>query len=80
MGKTVSIMSAAVGIVGGSRQQAHLRVSFQVMRCVLVPETVNIPTAHNAFNEDGSLKDKSTHDMVVLAVKSFIAVANKMNP
>ncbi|MGH7003833.1 MAG: NADPH-dependent FMN reductase, partial [Alphaproteobacteria bacterium] len=80
MGKAVSILSAAVGIVGGSRQQAHLRVSFQVLRCIIVPETVNIPFAQNAFNEDGSLKDKATHDMVVLAVKSLKSVADRLNP
>jgi NAD(P)H-dependent FMN reductase len=79
-GKTVSILSAAMGILGGARQQAQLRVSFQVMRTILVPETVNIPLAHNAFNEDGSLKDRATHDMVVLAVKSLKQIADKLNP
>src|SRR6185295_11109740 len=80
MGKAVSILSAAQGLVGGSRQQAQLRVSFQVMRCISVPETVNIPLAHLAFNEDGSLKDKATHDMVVLAVRSLKSVADRLNP
>lgn len=80
MGKAVSILSAAVGLVGGSRQQQQMRVSFQVMRCIAVPETVNIPMAHTAFNEDGSLKDKATHDMVVLAVKSLKSVADRLNP
>jgi NAD(P)H-dependent FMN reductase len=80
MGKAVTILSAAAGLVGGSRQQQQLRVSFQVMRCIAVPETVNIPLAHTAFNEDGSLKDKATHDMVVLAVKSLKSVADRLNP
>ncbi len=80
MGKAVSILSAAVGVVGGSRQQAHLRVSFQVMRCINVPETVNIPFAQNAFNEDGSLKDKATHDLVALAARSLKNVADRLNP
>lgn len=80
MGKTVSILSAAIGILGGARQQAQLRVSFQVMRTILVPETVNIPLAQHAFDEDGALKDKATHDMVVLAVKSLKQLADKLNP
>ena len=79
-GKVAAIMSAAVGIVGGSRQQAHLRVSCQVMRIVLVPETVNIPMAQNAFNEDGSLKDKMTHDLAVLAVRRLKEVADRLFP
>ena len=80
MGKAVSILSAAAGLVGGSRQQAQLRVSFQVMRCISVPETVNIPLAHTAFSDDGTLKDKATHDMVALAVKSLKSVADRLNP
>ena len=80
MGKAVTIMSAAQGIVGGSRQQHQLRVCFQVMRCISVPETVNIPQAHTVFNEDGSLKDKATHDMVVLAVKSLKSAADRLFP
>ena len=80
IGKAVTILSAAMGLVGGSRQQHQLRVTFQVMRCISVPETVNIPLAHTAFNEDGSLKDKATHDMVVLAVKSLKSVADRLNP
>lgn len=79
-GKVAAIMSASMGPVGGSRQQAHLRVSCQVMRVILIPETVHIPFAHKAFNEDGALVDKAAHEAAVLAVKRLIEVANRLNP
>ncbi len=79
-GKVAAIMSASVGPVGGSRQQAHLRVSCQVMRVILVPETVHIPFADKAFNEDGSLVSKGVHDAAVLVVRRLVEIANKLNP
>lgn len=79
-GKVAAILSASVGPVGGSRQQAHLRVSCQVMRVILVPETVHIPFAHKAFDEDGSLVDKATHAATVLAVRRLKEVADRLNP
>ncbi len=79
-GKVAAILSAAAGVLGGARQQAHWRVSFQVMRVILVPETVHIAGAQNAFNVDGSLKDRAVHDMVALAVGRLIHIANRLNP
>jgi len=78
-GKVAAIMSASVGPVGGSRQQAHLRVSCQVMRVILVPETVHIAFADKAFGEDGSLLDKSVHAAATLVVRRLIEIANKLN-
>ncbi len=79
-GKVAALLSASGGLLGGSRQQAHFRVSLQVMRVVLVPETVNIPMAQNAFNDDGSLKDKAIHDMVATAVRRLVEIADRLNP
>jgi NAD(P)H-dependent FMN reductase len=79
-GKVAAIMSASAGLLGGSRMQAQFRVSCQVMRVVLVPETVNIPLADSAFAEDGTLKDKATHVMMAAAVRRLIEIANRLNP
>jgi chromate reductase, NAD(P)H dehydrogenase (quinone) len=65
-GKTVAIISASAGIMGGARAQAAWRTSFQVLQCVLVPQTVTLPACHAAFNEDGSLKDDAVKGMTDL--------------
>jgi chromate reductase len=80
IGKVAAIMSVSAGLLGGARQQAHLRVSCQVMRIVLVPETVNIPAAAGAFDENGALKDKAVHEMTVLAVRRLKEIADRLNP
>ena len=77
-GKVAAILSASGGLLGGSRMQAHFRVSCQVMRVVLVPETVNIPLAENAFDEAGSLKDRAVHEMMRLAVRRLVHVADRL--
>jgi NAD(P)H-dependent FMN reductase len=79
-GKVAAIMSASVGPVGGSRQQAHLRVSCQVMRVILVPETVHIPFADKAFKEDGSLIDPNVHAAATLVVRRLVEISAKLNP
>jgi NAD(P)H-dependent FMN reductase len=79
-GKVAAIMSASQGPVGGARQQAHLRVSCQVMRVILIPETVQVPFAHKAFGEDGSLLDKAHEAAVGLAVRRLLEVAARLNP
>jgi NAD(P)H-dependent FMN reductase len=79
-GKVAAILSASQGPVGGARQQAQLRVSCQVMRVILIPETVQVPLALKAFNEDGSLVDKVHEGALALAVRRLVEVAGRLNP
>jgi NAD(P)H-dependent FMN reductase len=51
-GKLVAMVSCSAGMLGGSRAQAHLRQSFQVMGCILIPETANLANAEDAFLDD----------------------------
>jgi len=57
-GKVAGIMSAAAGGLGGMRGLPHLRAILQNIQIMVVPSMVAIPLAHQAFNEDGSLKDE----------------------
>ena len=51
-GKLVAMVSCSAGMLGGSRAQAHLRQSFQVMGCILIPETATLANAEDAFLDD----------------------------
>lgn len=75
-GKTVAVISAANGVLGGARSQIAWRTSFQVMQCVLVPQTVNVPHAAGAFNEDGSLKDENIQNMTRLVGRKLVELAS----
>jgi len=51
-GKLVAMVSCSAGMLGGSRAQAHLRQSFQVMGCILIPETATLANAETAFSNE----------------------------
>jgi chromate reductase, NAD(P)H dehydrogenase (quinone) len=76
-GKVVAMVSCSAGPMGGSRAQAHLRQSFQVMGCVLVPETVTLAYAENAFVNDEP-KDQVARDFCALVATRLVAVAGKL--
>lgn len=76
-GKVVGLISCSAGALGGSRAQAHLRQSFQVMGCVLVPETVTLPFAETAFAGDEP-KDAAVREFVNIAIGRLVEVADKM--
>lgn len=56
-GKVAGIMSAAAGGLGGMRGLSHLRSILQNIQVMVVPTMVGISAAHNAFDEEGALKE-----------------------
>jgi NAD(P)H-dependent FMN reductase len=56
-GKTAVIMSASPGGFGGLRGLVHLRAVLGNIQVLVLPDQVAIPTAHEMFTADGSLKD-----------------------
>ena len=55
-GKVAGLMSAAAGGLGGMRGLPHVRAILQNIQVMVLPTMVSIPAAHEAFNDDGSLK------------------------
>jgi NAD(P)H-dependent FMN reductase len=56
-GKVAAIMSASPGALGGLRGLVHVRAILGNIQTLVIPDQVSIPSAHQAFNEDGTLKD-----------------------
>jgi len=56
-GKVATLMSASPGALGGLRGLVHVRSILGNINVIVLPEQVAISKAHEAFNEDGSLKD-----------------------
>lgn len=63
--KLVVVMSASPGGLGGVRGLAHLVALLRVLRCTVLPDQVTIPAAHQAFGEDGNLKDARQQESVL---------------
>jgi chromate reductase, NAD(P)H dehydrogenase (quinone) len=76
-GKIVAMVSCSSGVLGGSRAQAHLRQSFQMMGCVLVPETVTIPFADGAFGNDAP-KDPAIREFIGVVAARLVHLADRL--
>jgi len=56
-GKTVTLMSASPGGLGGLRGLVHVRSILGNLSAIVLPGQVAISKAYQAFNKDGSLAD-----------------------
>ncbi|UCD76050.1 MAG: NAD(P)H-dependent oxidoreductase [Phycisphaerales bacterium] len=78
-GKVAGIMSAAAGGLGGMRGLPHLREILQNIQMIVVPSMVAIPIAHQAFNDDGTLKDERKAAAVEDLGRTVTEIAAKLN-
>ena len=56
-GKVCVLMSASPGAFGALRSATHTRSILSHIQTIVIPPSVNLPHADQAFNEDGTLKD-----------------------
>ncbi|MDE1845298.1 MAG: NAD(P)H-dependent oxidoreductase [Thaumarchaeota archaeon] len=63
-GKVAGIMSASPGGLGGLRGLVHVRAILENINVLVIPDQLAISKAHEAFNADGTLKDKKQEDQV----------------
>ena len=55
--KVAALVSASPGGLGGIRGLVHVRSILSNIRVLVLPNQISIPSAHEAFNADGTLKD-----------------------
>ncbi len=64
-GKSAVIMAASPGALGGLRGLVHLRAILGNINVIVLPEQRAVSAAHEAFNEDGSLKNADTQSAIL---------------
>ncbi len=64
-GKVAAIMSASPGALGGLRGLVHVRAILSNIHVLVLPDQKAIPSAHEAFDEHGSLKDPKQRQAVL---------------
>jgi chromate reductase, NAD(P)H dehydrogenase (quinone) len=78
-GKSVALMSASTGVLGGARAQYHLRQSFVFlnMHPVNKPE-VFVSFASQKFDDKGRLLDEKTKELIRELLDNLVAWAKRL--
>jgi NAD(P)H-dependent FMN reductase len=76
-GKVAAVISASPGQYGGSRSAYHLRALLLHLGCHVVPAQCNLPRAHEAFAEQGTLKDARALKNIGVVARDLVETARR---
>jgi len=77
-GKIIGLISASGGALGGMRGLVHVRSIFGNIGSIVLPEQLALPTAQDAFTDDGKLKDEKKHKALENLVDRLVEVSGKL--
>lgn len=77
-GKVAMLLSASPGALGGLRGLVHVRAILGNIGTLVLPGTISIPKAHEAFATDSSLKDRKQHEQVAKLGADLAAFLRKL--
>lgn len=78
-GKAAALLSASPGGLGGLRGLVHVRAVLGNIQVTVLPDQIAVSSAHEAFDEDGALKDDSQRKKVEALGAKLAAVTAKLN-
>jgi chromate reductase len=77
-GKVAALAGASPGALGGLRGLTHLRAILQTLNVLVLSEQVALGRAHEAFDEDGSLKDAKQQAALAALAKKLTDVCARL--
>jgi len=77
-GKTVALVSASPGALGGLRGLVTVRSILGNIGCFVLPEQISIPKAYEAFDEAGALKDAARQKSVTELGRKFVEFTGRL--
>jgi NAD(P)H-dependent FMN reductase len=78
--KPVALLSASPGPYGGLRSLLALRQLLANMRMLVLPDTVSVSRADQAFDADGNLVDPKHREAVETVARKLVAVTARLTP
>ena len=76
--KVVALMSASPGGLGGLRGLVHIRSIFTNLGCLVLPDQVAVPKAHEAFTVDGALRDDRQQQRIVALGRTLVETGARL--
>jgi len=77
-GKTALLLSASPSLVGGNRALWALRIPLEVLGVHVYPDMFSLATAHQAFADDGELRDEALARFLRRCVDGFTRLTNAL--
>jgi chromate reductase len=77
-GKVAALAGASPGALGALRGLTHLRAILQTLNVLVLSEQFALGRAHEAFNEDGSLKDAKQQAALAALAKKLTDVCARL--
>jgi NAD(P)H-dependent FMN reductase len=77
-GKTAALLSASPGGFGGMRGLVHVRAILGGIGVLVLPDQVAVPKAHEAFADDGSLRDERVAKRVASLAEKLAATVSRL--
>lgn len=78
-GKTVGLLCASMGGLAGVRNLNQMRYLFGNIASIVAPNQFGLASAHEAFDENGGLKDQKQIDNLQKFVKDFVELTQKLS-
>ncbi len=78
-GKVVTLMAASPGALGGLRGLVHVRAILGNIGCIVLPDQVAVPKAHEAFKDDGTLSNERQQASVLALGTTLAETLEKLN-
>lgn len=79
MNKIVAIASASPGPFGGMRSAGHLRTLLSGIGCLVLPFSLAVPNAAQAFDESGDFVDERIRERARQLASRLIAVTERLS-
>jgi chromate reductase len=77
-GKTAALLSASPGALGGLRGLVHARAILSGLGVLVLPEQYAVSRAHEAFDDQGMLKDLAQGEAVKAVARRLVTVTRKL--